>query len=506
METDNTIPLSKDNLSLIDSAELVKPSPALFKLQEKVLQFGTGVLLRGLPDYFIDEANRNCIFNGRIVIVKSTGSGKSNEFDQQNGLYTLCIRGIQQGRQINRNIVCSAISRVLSATIQWADVLDAAKDPCIKTIISNTTEVGIQYHEESIFQAPPVSFPAKLLACLHTRYESFENKTEAGMVILPTELISNNGETLKTILNKLAEYNKLEENFINWLNNKNTFCNTLVDCIVPGYPDASFRKQFEQQFGYTDQLLTVSEVYRLWAIEGNEELKEKLPFASLDNGIVIAPDIQKFKELKLRLLNGTHTLSCGLAFLSGIQTVKEAMDNQAMSAYISQTMLEEIAPAIPIDLPLQEAIDFSHQVLDRFRNPGIAHQWINITLQYSSKIAMRCVPVLLEYHTRYNKIPNHIALGFAAYLLFMKGVKNENGQYFGSLQGKEYPIKDDYAAYYYSLWQNTPTNELVKTALQNKNLFGHDLSTIQGFEKKVLENLIGLLHEGGTATLINFLK
>lgn len=495
------IQLSGKNIHSIAGENLVKPTAAQLGLPEKVLQFGTGALLRGLPVYFIDEANRKGIFNGRVVVVKSTGAGSTDAFDEQDGLYTLCIRGIDNGRQVSRNIINSAISRVISAKDHWQEVLFVAKDPAVQTVISNTTEVGIQYVEESISGQAPKSFPGKLLACLHARYTAFEDKTKAGMVILPTELISNNGTTLAAILVKLATYNALGEAFIQWINAENIFCNTLVDCIVPGYPDKSFLDSFEAEFGYTDQLLTVTEVYRLWAIEGDDNLARRISFGNLDNGIVIAPNIQKFKELKLRLLNGTHTLSCGVAFLCNIPTVKAAMDDPAMRGFISNTMLHEIAPAIPYEIPKEDALQFANQVLDRFSNPGIAHPWLSITMQYSSKLRQRCIPVLQKFVEEFKVVPKHFALGFAAYLLFTKPVRKDGEQYFGSWLGKEYPIKDDQAAYYFGLWKGHTSSEIVQLALQNQDLWGIDLTSIPDFEAAVLKYLESLQNEGATQTL-----
>ena len=92
--------LSRYNLKNIQSPDLQVPPDSVFDLPEKVLQFGTGVLLRGLPDYFIDKANRSGIFNGRIVVVKSTSAGGTDEFDKQDGLFTLCVRGIEDGNKI----------------------------------------------------------------------------------------------------------------------------------------------------------------------------------------------------------------------------------------------------------------------------------------------------------------------------------------------------------------------------------------------------------------------
>lgn len=484
--------LSVQKLPDISNEHVIQPQPSIFELPEKVIQFGTGVLLRGLPDYFIDKANREGRFNGRIVVVKSTGTDTS-AFTEQDGLYTICIRGVVSGELIEQNLICSAISRVVAAETAWNEVLACAANPNIEVIISNTTEVGIQLVEESIDARPPASFPAKLLACLQERYRVLGSEAP-GLVIIPTELISDNGQKLKEIVLQLAAFNKLEDDFVQWLTTANHFCSSLVDCIVPGRPEPQLYRQLETALGYQDKLMIMTEVYRLWAIEGGEAVRAALSFA--DKGVIITEDITRYKELKLRLLNATHTLSCGLAFLAGIPTVRDAMANPDFTEFISELMLSEIAPAIPYELPAEEAREFGLQVLDRFRNPHIEHQWLSITLQFSSKLAMRGVPVLLQYYKLFGRVPQRFAAGFAAYLLFMKADKEENGRYFGTLNGNPYPINDDRAGYYYARWQNTDPADLVRTVLQDEALWGTDLTQLEGFEEAVASRLSDFMRDG----------
>ncbi|HWK08063.1 MAG TPA: tagaturonate reductase [Puia sp.] len=495
--------LSKDNLSTIKTPGVILPGKDIFTLPEKVLQFGTGVLLRGLPDYFIDKANRQGVFNGRVVVVKSTDSGGADSFDRQDSLYTLCIRGIEQGKKVEENVICSAISRVLSAKGQWQEILQCAHNPEMQVIISNTTEVGIQLVEADIdFRSQtPISFPGKLLAFLYERYHAFGGSPESGMVIVPTELIVDNGKKLAAIVKELAVRNKLEEGFVAWMERDCRFCSSLVDRIVPGKPDAATLAQLHQDLGYTDDLLAISEVYRLWAIEGDEKVQAVLSFAKADAGVIIRKDIEIFRELKLRLLNGTHTLSCGLAFLSGFATVRNAMDDAAFAAFVTDLMLKEIAPAIPYTLPLQEAQDFGMQVLDRFRNPHIQHQWISITMQYSSKMKMRNIPVLLQHYTVQDTPPPHLSLGFAAYLLFMRAVKKEADGYKGEYRGKAYPINDDKAGIYFELWKDGTPETVVNRALKDEGLWGSDLTALKGFEASVKADLLTLIDKGAIAAL-----
>ncbi|MBS1750665.1 MAG: tagaturonate reductase [Bacteroidetes bacterium] len=480
--------LSKSTLPAISNA-VQKPAPAIFDLPEKVLQFGTGVLLRGLPDFFIDKANKLGVFNGRVVVVKSTDSGGADVFDKQDELYTICVQGIEKGEKVEENIISAAISRVLSAKQQWKDILQTAHNPEMQIIISNTTEVGITLVEEDILLQPPASFPAKLLAFLYERFNACKGSAEGGMIVIPTELIVGNGDKLKSIVLQLAAYNKLGTEFVDWLKSHNHFCNSLVDRIVPGKPDSVVKTDIEATLGYQDDLLIMCEVYRLWAIEGDEKIKQLLSFGKTDAGVIVAPDIEMYRELKLRLLNGTHTLSCGLAFLSGFHTVKEAMADAGFGGFVQDMMLHEIAPAIPAKVDPVAAEQFGMQVLDRFRNPFINHQWISITVQYSSKMKMRVIPVLLKYYSDFNKTPAHIAKGFGAFLAFMKPVKKDGNVFYGEWKGKSYSINDDNADYFYEHWQKNTTDKLVPAILSDINFWGTDLTKLPGFAEAVLNSM-----------------
>lgn len=487
------------------------PAPVL---PERVLQFGTGVLLRGLPDFFIDRANRQGLFRGSVVVVKSTG-GSTDEFSEQDGLYTLVTRGSRKGQDVDEKEVVSAISRVLSAQEQWKDVLKAAQNPHLQIVISNTTEVGIQYVEENIFQNPPQSFPAKLTAFLYERFRNFGGSKHKGMVVIPTELVVDNGLKLREIVERLAKYNELGKLFNKWLKYHVRFCNSLVDRIVPGKPDADIHGQLEQELGYEDKLLIVAEPYRLWAIEGDERVREMLSFAGADEGVIIDEDISFYRERKLRLLNGTHTLTVPLAYLLGLQTVYESSTHPLMRPFIERIMLDEIAPTVPSDALGDEGPAavraFANQVLDRFQNPHIEHFLLNITLQQTSKMQARNLPTLQRYVAKFGQAPSHMTLGFAAFLRFMRAVRVEEGQYLGEIDTSSgtitYPIRDDYADYFYRRWQQTETGdagavrEMVRQICGDTTLWGTDLNQLTGFAEAVADRLTDLLTQGPEAVL-----
>lgn len=483
---------------------LVIPDQSLFSLPERVIQFGTGVLLRGLPDYFIDKANREGIFNGRIVVVKSTGNGGTDAFSKQDGLYTFCVRGIDDNIKTEETIINSSISRVLSAAAEWEDVLQCAHDPNIQLIISNTTEVGIVLADDSIHHTPPVSFPGKLLAFLVERYNAFGGSPASGMVIVPTELITDNGGKLRSIVLELAARNGVSADCIRWIQSANHFCNSLVDRIVPGKLATAEQRRMEERLGYKDELLIMAESFRLWAIESADEgVTQVLSFSRVDEGVVVTPAIEKFRELKLRLLNGTHSFCSGLAFLAGFETVREAMNDESMAAFVRRLMMLEIAAAMDSEIiSYNEACAFANTVMDRFRNPFIDHQWLSITVNFTSKMRLRNIPLLLRHYSKSNKAPEHMAMGFAAYLLFMKCSVSADGHYYGELNNKAYLVDDEWAEYFSGQWAGGDIATLVNAVLSSQQLWATDLTRLNGFSAAVLESL-GLLQREGALSAID---
>jgi tagaturonate reductase len=410
--------LTKKNLKLTDQK--------LLSLPEKVIQFGTGVLLRGLPDYFIHQANTNNFFNGRIVVVKSTSVGQTDAFDTQDGLYTHCIEGIKDGKQVQDFFVNSAISRVLAANTEWEQILLLTERKEVNIIISNVTEAGfVLDRTDKIHDIVPSSFPGKLLALLYARYMQFNGAHDAGYIILPTELIPDNGLKLLAMVKELAMLNALPQLFIDWLSDANDFCNTLVDRIVPGKLPAHRKVAVNDFLGYEDELMIVSEPYALWAIESNrQKTKEQLSFTN-QQGILIAPSILKFRELKLRLLNGTHTFSCAIASLMGFVTVKDAMGNEAFCAYVKKLMHQEIIPCVlSAEISIREAIDFANDVIDRFKNPYLEHKWESILVDVGGKMKTRNIPLIEKSLMMHKEAPLLMAAGYAAFLVSTGLFKN----------------------------------------------------------------------------------
>jgi tagaturonate reductase len=477
--------LSRQTLQAISSSSGIRiPDQSNFSLPEKVLQFGTGVFIRGLIDYFIDKANHENIFNGRVVMVKSTDAGDIEDFHRQDCLYTLVMQSVEENKEVEEKVIIGAISRVLHAANDWRGVLECALNPELKIILSNTTETGIVLVEDDRADAaPPSSFPGKLLSFLLARYNAFEGSEDSGMVIVPTELIPGNGTKLKSIVNQLAVNNNLDKDFISWLNTANDFCNSLVDRIVPGKPPAAEHKQLESKLGYEDDLMVMAETFGLWAIEtSSSRSRDLLSFSKAHAGIHIVDDIEKFRELKLRLLNGSHNLSCALGFIAGFDTVKEAMADAHFDRYMRRLILDDIASSILSDkINKEDTYQFGSKVLDRYRNPHISFEWLSICVQDTSKIRIRAVPIVLQHYRKYGYVPDCISLGFAAYILFMKSERTADGNFAGNINGKKYVLEDDFAPNMHDKWKMFSGLMLVEHVLGDKLLWEEDLNALNGF-------------------------
>ena len=440
------------------------PRDAQFQLPDKVLQFGTGVLLRGLPDYFIEKANQKGVFNGRIVVVKSTDSGDVSSFQEQDNLYTLSIRGIKNGQNIDEDIICSAISKILHANSEWSDVLNYAANPSIQIIISNTTEAGLQYVEEKLTHEPSISFPGKLTQCLYHRYVKLGHAPESKIVILPTELLTDNGIILKKIIEKLIHFNDYPKSFGDWINEKVIFSNTLVDRIVPGKLSNEAQQILFEKYGYTDSNAIMCEPYALWAIEGGQEVHDLLTFSTANDEIKIVPDISQFKELKLRILNGSHTLLCAKAIAEGFETVYLAMSDPIFKRYAEELIFEEILPSLPKDIKNEDKLSFAKDVIDRFSNPNIEHKWTSIAVQYPMKLTIRVLPLLKSYRQATGISPTKMVECIKEALYFL-------------LNNEDTPMDDiSKAAINEINLSSSSTEEKVKFLLQQESIWGEDFT------------------------------
>lgn len=468
---------------------------------EKVLQFGEGNFLRAFVDWMIDEANDGGLFGGSIVICQPIGQGMVKMINDQDGMYTVIMRGLENGEKIERTKVITSVSRAVNPFEDYDSYLALAESEDLKIIVSNTTEAGISYSAgDQLSDKLPKSFPAKICAFLYHRYQFFGGSAEHGILLLPVELIDNNGPELKRIVKQYANEWQLEEGFHTWLDEACSFANTLVDRIVTGYPRDE-NAHFEERFGYEDKLMVTSELFNLWVIEADKKYSELLPIDKTAANVIWTDDVRPYKKRKVRILNGGHTSTVLGAYLAGFDYVGEFMMSDDIASYLRQLIFEEVIPTI--DLPEEELHKFAEDVFDRFRNPYIKHRLLDISLNSVAKFTARCLPSLLDFQDHHRHLPKRLVFSLAALIKFYDVQKDENG-YFGTREnGEKYPVKDDeeHLSFFEAVWQEKDMDLLVERVLSEKSLWQQDLSLVPGLKEGVLEELKNIMTGGILASL-----
>ncbi len=448
---------------------------------ERVLQFGEGNFLRAFVDYFIDMMNEKAGFNGKVVLTQPIAPGLANMINEQEGLYTLFLRGRENGEQVNRKRVISCVSRCLNPYEDYQALLDCAKNPDLRFIASNTTEAGIAFDPAcKADDAPPSSFPGKLTAFLHERWKLGLR----GFIILSCELIDHNGDELKKCVNQYIDLWGLGEDFRAWVNGENLFCSTLVDRIVTGYPRAE-AASICAELGYQDNILDTGEVFGFWVIEGPQSIKDELPFERAGLPIIVVDDHTPYKQRKVRILNGAHTSMVLGAYLAGQNIVRGCMEDDVIRGFMNKAIYDEIIPTL--DLPREELTDFAAAVTQRFNNPYIDHALLAISLNSTSKWKARVMPSVTEYVKRRGALPKCLTFSFAAYIAFYHTAR-ERGEncLIGVRGGDTYEIKDDaWVLDFYYEHRDDDAASLARAVIGNERMWGAELRALPGFEEAV---------------------
>lgn len=483
--------------------EIDYPGYLLKTAPEKVLQFGEGNFLRAFVDYWFDLANEKAEWNGKCCLVQPIATGLADRINEQEGLYTLHLRGSRNGQKIDDARVISSVSRCLNPyeAEGFRQMMEVATSNELEIIVSNTTEAGIVYDPACSLQDMPCSsFPGKLTQVLYRRWQA----GQSGLLILACELIDNNGKELQKCVNQYIEQWGLETGFRSYVNEKCTFCGSLVDRIVPGrIRDADEVALLERSHGYTDYLLDVGEVFGLWVIEGDTRLNDALPFrkAGLEDRVFVTPDMTPYKKRKVRILNGAHTGFVLGAYLAGFEIVRECMQDEIVLGYMNKMLLNEIVPILPLDQ--EDCRSFAAAVQDRFNNPFVNHELMSISLNSTSKWRARNMPSFLEYIEKNGVLPPCLTMSFAAYIAFFSNDVHElssNGLLCRRPKGNTYLCVDDrWVLEFFWEHRNDTEEKLVHAVMSNKQMWGRDLTEIPGFETSTVENLRKIRTEGALA-------
>jgi tagaturonate reductase len=464
----------------------------------KILQFGQGNFMRGFFDWQVDLLNERTHLDAGVVIVRprggKVGSNAAPLLDVQDGLFTVLVRGLDEaGLPVKQYRKVECVQREIDPATMYADYLAQAANPDLRFIVSNTTEAGIVVNDtDGQADAPPVTFPAKLTQLLFARYEAFDGAHDKGLILLPCELIDRNGEALKNAVLHYARLWRLPAGFATWIGDACTFCNTLVDRIVTGYPAAD-AAQIEQELGYADPFLVAAEYYYLFVIQGPASVGDELKLAGADLNVKLVDDITPYKKRKVGILNGGHTTLVPVALLAGLEAVGPAVDDPQVGAFLRAAIDDEIIPALEMDRAELEA--FAADVLRRFRNPAIHHRLASIALNSWSKFAARVLPQLLRYAELHDgRLPRRLVLALAATMVLYRG---------GVID-----LADDPAtlAWFRAGWDKVGSgawtlDDLARGWLAHAPLWGRDLNAVPGLAAQVAANLRDIEGQGIRALL-----
>ena len=448
----------------------------------KVLQFGDGNFLRGFADWMIDILNEHTPFKGGVVVVAPLRRGRPSVADAQEGRYHVVLRGISDGKRIDEVRLITCVDRYIDPYNEFEKLLTIADLPSLQLLISNTTEAGIAFNpDDSDPNSPADSFPGKVTQLLYRRFNTFSGDVSKGLTILPCELIEQNGNKLKNAVLQHADHWKLSMAFAQWVDNACTFSNTLVDRIVTGYP-TDYAHQIMTRTGYKDERLVAAEPYHLWVIETSDDMNKVFPVEGTRLNVKFVPDLNPYRTIKVRVLNGAHTAMTLVGYLRGLRTVREAVEDEWMSKFLDGLMKEEVMPTIP--LPHDEVKHYVNAVFERFRNPEIRHELKSIALNSVSKFRARLLPTMLDYYQTNKKLPKHIIDVLASLFVF----------YRGQWRGEQLPVSDNPETIkaFADSWRNTQMPD-IRHLLSDAALWGSDLTAIDGLaedlEKAIAKKL-----------------
>ncbi|GMU19911.1 MAG: altronate oxidoreductase [Phycisphaerae bacterium] len=474
---------------------------ALRSAPERVLLIGTGNFQRAFAGWMIHEMNRRGLFLGRAVITPATPASRTSEvFTQQDGCYTVLARGRRDGEMHEQTTLVTAISRAVSPWRDWRGFLEISSAPSLRFVISNTTEAGIAYEPISWpVNTCPASFPARAAAMLYERFQRTQGAVNAGLIFLPCELIENNGTTLREIILRHVADWELEPAFRDWLENTCRFANTLVDRIVPGFPEAQAARLFEEN-GYEDRLLTTCELYHNWVIEADASLADELPLPRAGLSVTLTQDVGPYRTRKVRILNGAHTAMVPVALLAGLDTVRESIEDPAIASFIQRCLFEEIIPTLDSDAG--DPHGFARDVLDRFRNPTIEHKLRSIALNCTSKWQVRVLPSLNASIRRHGRPPPGLCASLAALLALYRTNELPAGGARSSHRLPTCPLQDTPQALglLREAWKNYDQGcgpeVLCRDVLARSELWGEDLNSLPGLLEHVARDLDLILRHG----------
>ena len=462
------------------------------KYPTKVIQFGEGNFLRAFVDWIIWNTNKATDFNAGVVVVQPIDRGMVDMLNSQDGLYHVNLQGIDKGQAVDSIEMIDVINGGLNPYTQNEEFMALGENPEIRFVISNTTEAGIAFDPSCKLEDKPASsYPGKLTQLLYHRYEHFNGDMSKGFIILPCELIFLNGKELKKCIYQYIELWNLGEGFKAWFEQAcGVYC-TLVDRIVPGYPKDTI-DQIHERIGFKDNLVVKGEIFHLWVIEAPESVAAEFPADKAGLNVLFVPSEAPYHERKVTLLNGPHTVLSPVGYLSGLDTVKECVEDPQVGQFVRKVMYGELMETL--NLPKEELQAFADSVVERFLNPYVKHFVTSIMLNSFPKYKTRDLPGLKTYLERKGELPKCLVLGLAAIITYYKGGKRGD---------VEIVPNDDAAivALLKDLWATGDLRQVAEGVLAAEFIWGENLNEIPGLADLVVADLEIIQNEGMRAAV-----
>ena len=401
------------------SVNIELPPANIFGTPETILQIGSGAFLKGFVEDFVQLANIAGNSVGRVVSVQRRSDHRSAAFLRQDGLYTLILRGLENGQPVERKRIIASISRSLSADTEWNKVIAVAVRPSTRVIVSNVTESGLALGaSDTPADHPPLSVPGKLAQLLRERWQS-SGGHDADVAIVPCELVENNGSVLRKLIDEQALAWNLPAPFSDWLRSSVHFANTLVDRIVVGPPPPEKLEAEWQALGYRDDLIVCAEPFALFALEAGEFVRQHFPNGEASPGIRFVDDLTPYRVRKVRILNGSHTILAAIGRLLGLRTVREAIDDHQLGKLVENAIFQEVIPATELGEEV-ESRHYAREILARFRNPFIEHSLVSICSNCSTKVGTRLFPAIRSFMEQHGVMPRRLLFGVAVVMLLLR--------------------------------------------------------------------------------------
>jgi len=476
-------------------ADIQQPNYDRRALKTRIVHFGFGAFHRAhqalLTDRVLNKLGGDW---GICEISLFSGDKLMSALRAQDHLYTV----LEKGREGNQAIIVGAVNECLNAKLDGLDtIIEKFCEPQVSIVSLTVTEKGycidpatgkLDSSNERIIhdlQNPeePHSAPGILVEALNRRRE----RGLRPFTVLSCDNIPDNGHVVRNAVIGMAETRSQE--LADWIREHVTFPSTMVDRIVPAATPESLQ-EITDTLGVEDPCAISGEPFIQWVIEDNFVTGRP---AWEEVGVEMVDDVMPWEQMKLRMLNGSHSFLAYLGYLAGYQHINDCMADENFRKAAHRLMMQEQAPTLRVTgVNLQQ---YAHNLLERFDNPALKHRTWQIAMDGSQKLPQRMLESV-RWHLQQGDEWPCLALGVAAWMRYVSGIDDA---------GNEIDIRDPLAEKIKTLVANSSINERVRALLTLHEIFGTDLPADEQFVARITAAWNELCSKGARATVANLI-